>query len=724
MDRAQLEAMALEKISKMQTAPSQAIDRETLEQMALEKLSGMGQTPIDMENEASLGFANRARYAIEPIQSNRKALLEQEYGPDNVMEDKAGELFIKQNGAFLPVNKEGFSAADIADFAGATPEMIGGAVGTVAGAVGGAGAASIPGAIAIGGLGGAVGSAARQAISGAIGTPQVAGIGERFAETGLSGAFGAGGTALGLGAKAVLSKAKPGITQVIKNIKGEDVIESVGETASKSVANTTMDATGYLKPIYNEQTAETIMGEVVDQSGRNAVQSEMANLKAIAKRQGIPDPTYAQAAQGKALIAETKVMDTPLIGGKVRDTVDKQLKTIKKNIEDISGSFIDVDSNAYEVGLHAKKLSETGLELQKKMATELYDQVEEVGADAMIGKKHFFNKYRDEAAKLGLIKYDLSPEVYAAETGLTRTEFKALQDAFMDGMSALGNTQSDKVPFRAVNALRKTMNGTVEELREKNPNAARLLNKFADELNATAERVLNREQPKLGEVFKEANRNYAIFKKKEGFAKKLFKEGVGEEKITKLMMSDTAKVKEMKELIGDDGVREIAKSHVRDILSNLGKSGIGRADTALTKIKEKGAQIRLAIGAKDYDNLIDNLHFLNRTGQPLNVARASLYNLFDNRGPGIKQIALNVASAAKTLAESKGTTVGRAIKDKAVEKTLKAIPSSGKGFSNAANILSDDTQRGLSAFPGYKRGSVAEREREIEKRKRAISGSK
>lgn len=724
MDRAQLEAMALEKISKMQTTPSQAIDREALEQMALEKLSGMGQTPIDTENEASLGFTTRAKYAIEPLQSNRKALLEQKYGNDNVMEDKSGELFIKQNGAFLPVNKDGVSVADFADFAGATPEMVGGAVGTVAGVIGGAGVASLPAAVGLGAAGGAVGSMARQGVSALMGTPQVADLQERATETGLSGAFGAGGTLLGLGVKALGSKLKPGISQVIKNLKAGSAVDSVAETASKSVANTTMDATGFLKPVYNEQTAETIMDTVADQSGRNAVQNEMANLQAIAKRQGIPDPTFAQAAQGKALIAETKVMDTPLIGGKVRDTVDKQLKTIKKNIEDISGSFIDVDSNAYEVGLHAKKLTDTGLELQKKMATELYDQVEEVGADAMIGKKHFYNKFRDEAAKLGLIKYDLSPEIYAAETGLTRTEFKALQDAFMDGMSALGNTQSDKVPFRAVNALRKTMNGTVEELREKSPNAARLLSKFADELNGTAERVLNREQPKLGEVFKEANRNYAIFKKKEGFAKKLFKEGVGEEKITKLMMSDTAKVKEMKELIGEDGVKEIAKSHVRDILSNLGKSGIGRADTALTTIKKNGAQIRLAIGAKDYENLIDNLHFLNRTGQPLNVARASLYNLFDNRGAGLKAITIQLGGSAKTLAESKGTTITKAAKDKAIETTSRIIPTTGKGFSNAANILGDDAQRGASAFPAYKGGSVAEREEEINRRKRAISGSK
>ena len=725
MDRAQLEQMALEKISKMQTVPSQAIDRQSLEQMALEKLSSMNQTPIDNENEASLGFTSRAKFAIEPLQSNRKALLVEKYGENNVMEDSSGDLFIKQNGAFLPVNKKGFSAADVIDFAGATPEIVGGAVGTIAGAIGGAGVASVPGAIGLGAAGGALGSAARQGVSALIGTPQVADTQERLAEVGLSGAFGAGGSALGMGLKSIASKAKPGITQIIKNLKGEQVADSVADSTAKTVTNSSLEASGMLRPIYNEQTAETIMNEVADQSGRGAVNSELTNLREIAKRQNIPEPTFAQAAQGKALIAETKVMDTPLIGGKVRDQVDSQLKAIKKNIEDIAGTFIDVDSNADEIGIHSRNLIETGLEVQKKMASELYDQVEEFGGDAVIGKRHFFNKYRDEAARLGLLKPDLSPEVYAAETGLTRTEFNALQSAFMDGLSALGNTQSDKVPFRAVNALRKTVKGTVEELKVNNPNAARILNKFAQELDGTAERVLNREQPKLGEVFKEANKNYAIFKKKEGFAKRFIKDGPGgEEKIVKTMMNDTRNINEMKELIGDDGVRELAKTYVRDILSNLGKSGIGRADTALTAIKKNGAQIRLALGAKNYQNLVDNLHFLNRTGQPLNVARASLYNLFDNRGPGIKQIALNVAGAAKSLAESKGTTITKAVKDKAIETTSRVIPTTREGFSASANILGDDLQRGLSSFSSKKSDLVTQREKESERRKRAISGSR
>jgi hypothetical protein len=435
MDRAQLEKLALEKISKTQAVPSSTIDRDQLEQLALEKLSSSGMTEVDPGTEASIGVINRAQYAIEPLQSNRKAFLEREFGADNVMEDKNGELYLNQDGKFLPLNRKAqyfgdISTGDIADVAGALPETMGSVAGTVAGAVGGGGALSVPGALAVGAAGGAAGSAARQALSGIIGTPQVASLAERGSETAFSGAAGAAGAGAGL----LLKAAKPGITQIIKNLtgKGSEVTETALKNTSTTTADSTFNAAGELVPQYEKQTAEAIAGEIADQSGRGAVQAEKKALEEISKRQGIPSPTYAQGAQGKALIAEAKIMDTPLIGGKVRKHVDSQLKTIKNNIEKITGKAIDAKSSSQEVGIATRDYAETALEAQKKIAQELYSHVEEVGKNASIGAQSLYRQFQKGASKLGLINPDQTRARYSADLGLTREEFNHLQNAFFD----------------------------------------------------------------------------------------------------------------------------------------------------------------------------------------------------------------------------------------------------------------------------------------------------
>lgn len=724
MDRAQLEQLALEKISKMQTAPSSSFDREQLEQMALEKLSSIGQAPIDKETEASLGFGNRARYAIEPLQSNRKALLVQEYGEDNVMEDKGGNLYIKQDGSFLPVNKEGFSVADVADVAGATPEIAGGVAGMVLGSP-----ALLPGAMAVGAAGGALGSAIRQGTSAVLGTPQIATVGERAAETGLSAAFGGLGSGIGQVVKGIAPQAKQGISQIIKNLSGgaKEVAETTGETALKTVSNSVSEATGKIIPLFNEQTEKSIMNEVADQSGRGVVQGEMKKLQEIAARQGIPGPTYAQAAQGKALIAEAKILDTPLISGKVRKIYDGQLKQIKNNLENLTGKSIDTDADFFELGATTREMAETVLEAGKKASSELYQQVEEEGADAMIGKRALFNKFRDKAGELGLINPDLTRAKHAADTGFTKDTFNTLQDVLFEGIDAIKNTQSEKIRFESANALRRTIKSYAEELRDKNPSAARYVEKFGRELDSTVERILDREAPQLSEKFKAANKGWAKYKTQEETLKKILKNGnLDDEKIVKTLMSGTNNINSMKEIIGEDRVKEVGKAYVHNILKGLKESGIGRASSALKKIEDQSAQIKTAIGDEAFNNLVDNLHFLNRTGQPLSVSRASLYNLLDNRGPGLKSLTLELAGTAKTLAESKGTTLSKSISETATAPIRKSVEkiSSNKGAASAANVLTDDSQRMMSFYPGGKSNAIAEREKESQKRKRAISGEK
>jgi hypothetical protein len=731
MDRAQLEQLALQKMSQTQAVPSSSFDRAQLEQMALEKMSGAGMTQIDPETEASLGFANRAKYSIEPIQSNRKAFLKEQYGQDNVME-KNGELYLKQDNKFVPLNKDGVSFSDFTDFAGATPEMLGSGVGIVAGAIGGGGALSVPVAIGLGAAGGAAGSMARQGFSGMLGTPQVATGKEMALETGLSGLFGGAGAGVGLAVKAGVQKAKPGISNIIKNLaKGSgEVAETVGENTIKTVSNTTSQGKavlgGEIVPSYSNQTAEEITASIADQSGRTAVQNETAALARIAAQENIPGATIAQATQGTAIIAEHKILDMPLIGGKVRKIYDSQLEAIKNNIEKITGKFIDVDSSAYEVGLAAREQAETIVASAKQASQELYDQVAEEGAEAMIGKTTFFNKFRDQAGKLGLINPDLSKAEWAADTGLSEETFKKLQGSLFSAINALNKNPSGKIRFEAANAIVKSIKQTASEMKVANPNGHRLLSNFTKELNVTLEKTLNREAPKLGEKFAAANKGWSQYKDSDKALKSIFKNLASDEYVAKNVMSGTAKVAEMQKLIGQKRVKELAISHLRDVLGNLGKSGIGRADSVMTAIKKQGPAFKAAIGEKEYTSLINNLHFLNRTGQSIGVSRASLYNLMGYAGKSVKSLGLNIvgdiATTAKTLAESKGTTVTKAVGNKIFETTSKVVPTTSRGASASGNILGDNNQRNWSKYSDYKGGNVSENEKE--KRQRAISGGK
>lgn len=646
--------------------------------------------PVNDYQEADLGFIDRARYSIEPIQSNRTALLAQEFGEENISQDAEGNIYLRQGNEFRPINKDSLSFTDVADFAGAIPEMAGGVVGGLAGLFGGAvttgGAVSVPAAVALGAAGAGAGSAARQGLSAALGTPQVATIGERALETGTSAAFGGAGTALGIGAKQAFKKGAP---LVQKFLRKAPIAESADDVMDEA-----------MKKFVPDQYADRVLPEVADDAPRELITQQMEKLKGIAARQGLPEPTYAQAAGGKAILAEAKLLDTPLIGGKVRSQVDQQLKKVQGNLEKIAGKFIDADSTAYEVGLATKEVANTAAKVQKQMATELYSKIDELGANATIGKGQFFNKYRDFAGELGLINPDLSRAKYAADSGLTRESFNQLQSAVFDGLDAIQKTKSPKIKFESINALRRTVRDTAEELASKNPSAARQLKRFAHEIEETAQRSLNRESPKLGEVFKEANKNYAKFKDMEEFNKAIFTEGMGEERIVKKLMSDSAKIEKMKEVIGEDKVKEIGVSFVRDILDPLSKSGVARADSALTVIKKNAPQIRASIGEDAYQSLVDNLYYLNRVNQPLNVSRTSLYNLFDNNSPGLKGLAANVITSGKTYATSKGigpkdivmSPVRKAYSG--ADKFTRKIPQRTSGLSN---LLGDKTQRDISS---------------------------
>jgi hypothetical protein len=92
-EQAELQAIEQELAARQsphQSAPQGLTQEEQNELMAIEQeLAARQSRPvsINMASEADLGFINRARYSIEPLESNRRAFLAEQYGQENVMQD-------------------------------------------------------------------------------------------------------------------------------------------------------------------------------------------------------------------------------------------------------------------------------------------------------------------------------------------------------------------------------------------------------------------------------------------------------------------------------------------------------------------------------------------------------------------------------------------------------------------------------------------------------------
>lgn len=701
MDRAQLEQLALEKMSSMQPVQEGKPTREQLEQMAIEKMAlenAPQEVSVNPNREASLGVFNRLRYAIEPLESNRRALLIQEYGEENIQQDDKGNLYVRQGDQFMPVNQEGFSAADVADFAGAIPEAAGGLVGTVTGAVGGAGVASIPAAAALGAVGGAAGSVARQGLSAALGTPQVAKPIERVSEAGLSavtsGLFGGAGQALKVAAPSIKSGAKSayqGIAGAFRKAPQEQAEQSL-EQVLKSGADIDGTASAVVKMSDGFE-------ELADQSGRQVVLNNAQRLETISEKYGLPKPTKAQTIGGKAILGEQRLADTPMVGTKIRKHYDEQIEAVKTKLSDVAGDFLNNESTAEEAGMLTRDLAKKAFEGKKQLAQAGYEVVETQGANAMVGKRKVANLYTKKAQELGLMDYKGDKTPFAADTGLTRDEFKSLQEVFFDGMDALKKNPSPKIRFESVNAMKRMVKNRSEELKMSNPNASRLLGQFGRELDDMAENILNGVNPRLGGVSKEANSMWRAYKNDQEFFETFFPPNMGDEKVVKKLMSDTTYINRMKDLIGDEPVKEVGKSHVNNILrSTLSKSGVGRADSAKEAVIKQKAQISAAIGEDAYQQLVDVLEYLSKSGQSLDVSRASLYDIIWNKGlPGIKEITVGLGQSFKNYAESQGKSYSRAAKDVAKEATSKFT-------RRASGPISTTFKRVYDAPPGAQGG--------------------
>ena len=278
--------------------------------------------PRVSQGEATLGVFDRARYSIEPLESNRRAFLVQQFGQENVMQDDSGEVYIRRPGEpFKPVNAPGASMADVADVAGSMFEVAPAAIGA---AVGG----GIPGAIA----GGVAGSGIRQGASALLGVPQVATPIERVSEAGLSGVAG--------GAGMVAGKVIKGAKEPLKKLSS--AIGRIGEKTARALpgGEATIDA---LEASYK---ATAGMVDSLKRQFGTSVAKDAGEFLEIAKKHGVDENLLPEAvkfgkesvvSRGSRFVAEGPLGEERLkrhFAGfdAVNDAIDKSVRKFSPNI--------------------------------------------------------------------------------------------------------------------------------------------------------------------------------------------------------------------------------------------------------------------------------------------------------------------------------------------------------------------------------------------------------
>jgi hypothetical protein len=622
----------------MQPAPLSQDELLQLEALEAEEAQLAGTAPesgpttgID-PREAELGIMRRAQYALEPLESNRRAFLIEEYGAENVMQDENGDLFVRQQGMFRPVNEPGFSAADVANFIGATPEMLGAG----AGALLGMGAGSIPSAM----VGGAAGSALRQGVSAAIGTPQVAGLKERAFETGVSALTSGAGAGVG---KVLKGAGKGAVEQISKRIPG---------------------------------FAKSEIGE---------------NMAKIATEEGVPALTPSQVAGGDDLIAEKILQARRFFGRGLRQHTKKQVEAIKKNLSEGFGEFVETESDSFASGLRVKDLAERNIKTIKTTASKLYDEIDKEGAEILLPTRPLRRSLIDKFSQKGFFNSRGKALPYSSKTGLTRDQYKRVQSVYGGILDDIKNS-GDMIDFKSVNTMRKTIDANIKEVGKMDGGDIPLLELRKDFMEG-AEQMLSGKSPDLSNKFKEANSLWKSYLDKSNLYRNSGGKGLGlaeidNARVLKQAFSNARRVEQLKEVIGENATRSAGVAYINGLLSkNLGKEGSIGARTLLNKITGENTEaIRRAIGRTQYKKLVNNLKLLDRIGEPINPSKTAITQLMADIS--VKNLVSGVGDVALAKA--------RNLKLKApqlADELLESVPMRSAGL---AGLLADPKQREMS----------------------------
>ena len=638
--------------------PEEAQELAQLE--AEERAIASQQGEVNSYKEADLGFMTRSRYALEPIESQREAILVEQFGRENVRRDPEGEFLVRQGREFRPVNVEGFSTADLAEIAASAPE----AIGAGAGAVAGMGPGSIPGAM----IGAGAGAAARQAISKGVsslfGTPDVTTTPERIGDVAFSTALGGAGAAAG---KVLKTAAKPIVKKFDK----------------------------FLPKIGIDDLAESAEG---------------IKIKSIAKQEGLMAPTPAQVAGGRIADIEKKTRMRPFIGAPSRKRFEQQTEQIKNNIASEIGDFIDVDEPLGQVGSSIKESASTTIQAVKEFSGNLFDEVAEQGSEVALPGKAFFNDYKKAMARMGFFDINGNPKKFTSRSGLTRDQYKRLQGVFGDlyddiaetirpVKNGIGQSYTD-IDMNTLNKMKQFLDGNIKEGSKAGFDDTILIemkNRFLD----MTEKGLKARSPEIAKKFKTARKSWREYlelrdafekggKGKGSIPKNLNISTTSDEKVLRSVFSDKGNVKALKRLVGEGDAKKAGYAFIRDGLSKKIKSSQQNgAASALTWVKDRREVITEAIGKESYDKLRRNLFYAQEIGIPLNPSQTKYTQL-------LSEINLNelVASVVE-FAELKGRKLSRPAIKKINEALEKMVSTGAKAGVISGQSGRQDFNRGL-----------------------------
>lgn len=652
---------------------------------------------VDPNTEADLGLINRSRYVIEPLESNRKALLVQQFGQENVMQDDKGNVYVRQGDQFRPVNMEGLSFADATEFAGATPEMAGTAVGSVFGG-------GIPGAFA----GGAAGSLVRQGASALLGTPQVATVGERITETGLSSLI-SGGTAGGVQALKYGAK--------IASPYAKEAISNIGDYVS-----------GTAKKIPGVQT----VGEVLDSSAK-ATKGVIDSLNKTFsfKRAGDADELFKIADSigiDKEILPEAvEYGENSMISRTARTIAEgplgeEKLVKFQQAHNQISNALDD----------RISRISPTGSTMTRDEAGQfIVDSVNEATKD-------FFNNLDETFSNMvkGAPGLKISPESQKKISSRLLGLERVAKGEMKRGIGS--QKQEGKSLFEAVQAVRSgngSFKQTVEAMQRigreafkkgssqnrlpvDQKNLQKLYFDIQDEVIKNVREVYGDD---AAENLVKNNKMITDFIGESGILTSSLSKDMAPEKVFKALVEngDTRKAEALMAIMPPGKVQSLKASFL-DTMIKRNADGDVLFDSTIKNLDRKKELVSKLFTSDEMQPIADVLRLGKRMGRPVmsssGTGASNAINDFVNRAKGAV-----FNEATLDLAKKRGSRPPRPpIKSGAISTKFKRLSESSPATQGGlANLLTDNGQRGGAYFV---RGPVADNSNGNKKRK--IAGGK
>lgn len=569
-----------------ETDPNQAQMRADQERQFQEAQTNRQFEEMAQRPEAELGIVNRSRYSIEPIQSNRIALLQQEYGAENVVKSPKGDLFVRtpDTGEFRPINAPGFSTADVAEFAGSTPEMMGSGAGALLGIESG----SLPGMA----IGGATGSIARQAVSGFLGTPQVATPEERAGEIALStGTSMLGGT--------------------------------IGKQANKLIG----------------RLAKRFAPEVTKQA---------AAMEKTAAKRGIK-LTLGQKYGGKLEEGEKMLREIPIVGRKARKEFEKQSEQIFNEIKKDVGNFTAPDMTRGSVGIKVKELALAKNDVLKTASGQLFDEVAESSNNIFMPAKSAKQSLIKSMSGLRLFDGNGNPLSYKGTAGVSEEAFSNMQRALKPIIGAIdeaisqpkgmgkGFETSGMISLNELNAMRKTLSHQIKSYGAKARDMGYddvILKKIERRFLDTIETGLKRESPEQLAKFRTARQLWAKAKESDELIKNLRLDPklinhLADENVLDDIFANTAKLKKYQKLTSQENIKDFAEAYIQHKFEKMTKFGNIPAGRMYNAIDNKGVResLELSYGKQNLNELKRLLKFAHDTKIPINPSGTELTKL-------------------------------------------------------------------------------------------------